>query len=211
MAPCEKVTRCSAVEYPIKGYPLIGTFETPALINPEVRIASLPRRHFSLRCSIPRSTRARAREGPRHPFDRAGRETYGGVDRLRSARSTQCFLFGGLQRESRKAGTGPPWISKPDIPTFLPKYPRLHGNVSRLCQTTFAHGSCLSHKKGSIVSRILMLELRATWKRVSLPPWPQDAHRHSFISYWRRIIDDAQTALDAGTSETITSDTTRDL
>ena len=61
----------------------------------------------------------------------------------------------------------------------------------------------LARKKGPIVSRVLMHALRATWKRAGLYPWPQDAHRHSFISYRRRIIGDAQTALDAGTSETI--------
>ena len=61
----------------------------------------------------------------------------------------------------------------------------------------------LAEKKGPIVSRVLMHALRATWKRAGLYPWPQDAHRHSFISYRRRIIGDAQTALDAGTSETI--------
>ena len=48
-----------------------------------------------------------------------------------------------------------------------------------------------------------MHALRATWRRAGLYPWPQDAHRHSFISYRRRLIGDAETALDAGTSETI--------
>ena len=61
----------------------------------------------------------------------------------------------------------------------------------------------LAQKKGPIVSRVLMHALRATWKRAGIYPWPQDAHRHSFISYRRRLIGDAQTALDAGTSETI--------
>ena len=61
----------------------------------------------------------------------------------------------------------------------------------------------LAKKKGRIVSRVLMHGLRKTWKRADLYPWPQDAHRHSFISYRRRIIGDAQTAIEAGTSETI--------
>lgn len=56
---------------------------------------------------------------------------------------------------------------------------------------------------GPIVSRVLMHALRATWKAAKLHPWPQDAHRHSFISYRRRIIGDSQTAQDAGTSEAI--------
>jgi integrase len=61
----------------------------------------------------------------------------------------------------------------------------------------------IAKKSGPIVSRVLMHALRETWKRAGLYPWPQDAHRHSFISYRRRIIGDAQTALDAGTSEKI--------
>lgn len=61
----------------------------------------------------------------------------------------------------------------------------------------------IAKKSGPIVSRILMHALRETWKRAVLYPWPQDAHRHSFISYRRRIIGDAETALDAGTSEKI--------
>jgi integrase len=61
----------------------------------------------------------------------------------------------------------------------------------------------LAQPKGKIIKRTLMHVLRDTWKRAGLYPWPQDAHRHSFISYRRRIIGDAQTALDAGTSETI--------
>jgi integrase len=56
---------------------------------------------------------------------------------------------------------------------------------------------------GPIVSRNLTRPLREVWKNAGLYPWPQDAHRHSFISYRRRIIGDAQCALDAGTSETI--------
>jgi hypothetical protein len=61
----------------------------------------------------------------------------------------------------------------------------------------------LARKNGPIVSRVLMHALRKTWKRAGLYPWPQDAHRHSFISYRRQLIGDMRTALDAGTSETI--------
>ena len=61
----------------------------------------------------------------------------------------------------------------------------------------------IAEKSGPMVSRVLMHALRKTWKRAGIYPWPQDAHRHSFISYRRRFIGDAQTALDAGTSETI--------
>jgi len=48
-----------------------------------------------------------------------------------------------------------------------------------------------------------MHPLRRTWKAADLYPWPQDAHRHSFISYRRQLVGDWQTALDAGTSEAI--------
>lgn len=58
-------------------------------------------------------------------------------------------------------------------------------------------------KRNPVVTRTLMHVLRKTWKRAKLHPWPPDAHRHSFISYRRRLIGDAQTALDAGTSEGI--------
>ena len=61
----------------------------------------------------------------------------------------------------------------------------------------------IAKESGPIVSRNLTRPLRVVWKKAKLHPWPQDAHRHSFISYRRRIIGDAQTALDAGTSETI--------
>ena len=58
-------------------------------------------------------------------------------------------------------------------------------------------------KRNPVVTRTLMHAFRRTWKKAGLYPWPQDAHRHSFISYRRRLIGDAQTALDAGTSEAI--------
>jgi len=41
----------------------------------------------------------------------------------------------------------------------------------------------IAKKRGPIASRILMRALRGKWKRAGLYPWPQDAHRHSFISY----------------------------
>jgi integrase len=58
-------------------------------------------------------------------------------------------------------------------------------------------------RSGPIVSRNLMRPLRAVWKAAGLYPWPQDAHRHSFISYRRTEVGDAMTALEAGTSESI--------
>jgi integrase len=57
--------------------------------------------------------------------------------------------------------------------------------------------------KNPIVTRVLMHVLRDAWKRAKIYPWPQDAHRHSFISYRRQLVGDWQTALDAGTSEKI--------
>lgn len=58
-------------------------------------------------------------------------------------------------------------------------------------------------KKNPIITRTLMHVQRETWKAASIYPWPQDAHRHSFISYRRQIVGDAKTALEAGTSERI--------
>jgi integrase len=58
-------------------------------------------------------------------------------------------------------------------------------------------------KKNPIITRTLMHVQRATWKAASIYPWPQDAHRHSFISYRRQIVGDSKTALEAGTSERI--------
>jgi integrase len=54
-----------------------------------------------------------------------------------------------------------------------------------------------------IVTRTLMHAFRRTWKEAGLLPWPQDAHRHTFISCRRTLVGDAQTALEAGTSESI--------
>jgi integrase len=58
-------------------------------------------------------------------------------------------------------------------------------------------------KKNPVVTRLLMHVLRDTWKRAGIYPWPQDAHRHSFISYRRQLVGDSKTALEAGTSEKI--------
>ena len=61
----------------------------------------------------------------------------------------------------------------------------------------------IKKRKGAIVSRNLMRPLRKVWKAAGVYPWPQDAHRHSFISYRRTQVGDAMTALEAGTSERI--------
>lgn len=61
----------------------------------------------------------------------------------------------------------------------------------------------IKNRRGPIVSRNLMRPLRAVWEAAKLYPWPQDAHRHSFISYRRTQVGDAITALEAGTSESI--------
>jgi len=61
----------------------------------------------------------------------------------------------------------------------------------------------IKERKGAIVTRNLMHPLRKVWKAAGIYPWPQDAHRHSFISYQRTLIGDALTALWAGTSESI--------
>jgi len=83
-------------------------------------------------------------------------------------------------------------ISKVNAERFAPILPNLRAWLKPIAK-----------KSGPIVSRVLMHVLRKTWKQAGLYPWPQDAHRHSFISYRRRIIGDSQTALDAGTSESI--------
>jgi integrase len=61
----------------------------------------------------------------------------------------------------------------------------------------------IKKRKGAIVSRNLMRPLRKVWEAAGVYPWPQDAHRHSFISYRRTQVGDAITALEAGTSESI--------
>ena len=114
------------------------------------------------------------------------------------------ILFGGLRREE---------VEKLDwsAVNFRTRHIEVSASVSKVARERFAPIPenlrewllPLAKKNGPIVSRILMHVLRETWKRAGLYPWPQDAHRHSFISYKRRLIGDAQTALDAGTSETI--------
>ena len=114
------------------------------------------------------------------------------------------ILFGGLRREE---------VEKLDwsAVNFRTGHIEVSAEVSKVARERFAPIPDnlrewllpLARKNGPIVSRVLMHALRKTWKRAGLHPWPQDAHRHSFISYRRRIIGDAQTALDAGTSETI--------
>ena len=59
----------------------------------------------------------------------------------------------------------------------------------------------IAKKAGPVVDRNMTYALRRTWKTAGIVPWPDNAHRHSFISYRRALIGDAQTALDAGTSE----------
>ena len=113
-------------------------------------------------------------------------------------------LFGGFRREE---------VEKLDWSAvdFRTDYIEVSVEVSKVAHERFAPIPDnlrewllpLARKNGPIVSRILMHALRKTWKSAGLYPWPQDAHRHSFISYRRRLIGDAQTALDAGTSETI--------
>ena len=61
----------------------------------------------------------------------------------------------------------------------------------------------IAEKKGQIVTRGLKKAFQKVWQRAGLYPWPQDAHRHSFISYHRQLHGDTMTALNAGTSERI--------
>ena len=113
-------------------------------------------------------------------------------------------LFGGVRREE---------VEKLDWSAinFKTGHIEISAEVSKVARERFAPMPDnlrnwllpLARKSGPIISRVLMHALRKTWKRARLYPWPPDAHRHSFISYRRRIIGDAQTALDAGTSETI--------
>ena len=114
------------------------------------------------------------------------------------------ILFGGVRRQE---------VEKLDwsAVNFKTGHIEISAEVSKVARERFAPMPdnlrnwlfSLAKKEGPIVSRILMHALRKTWERAGLYPWSQDAHRHSFISYRRRLIGDAQTALDAGTSETI--------
>jgi integrase len=106
------------------------------------------------------------------------------------------ILFGGLRREE---------VEKLDwsAVNFCTGHIEVSAEVSKVARERFAPISDnlrewllpLARKNGPIVSRVLMHALRKTWKRAGLYPWPQDAHRHSFISYRRQLIGDMRTAL----------------
>jgi integrase len=85
-----------------------------------------------------------------------------------------------------------PEISKVDTERFAP-----------INDTLRAWLQPIAKKSGPIISRVMDKALQKTWKAAGLYPWPQDAHRHSFISYRRTQVGDAITALEAGTSEAI--------
>jgi integrase len=113
-------------------------------------------------------------------------------------------MFGGLRREE---------VEKLDWADVYFKTRHIHvsSSVSKVGRERFAPIlpnlrqwlNRISKKTGPIVERDLTYALRRTWKAAGIVPWPADAHRHSFVSYRRRLIGDAQTALDAGTSEAI--------
>jgi integrase len=113
-------------------------------------------------------------------------------------------LFGGLRREE---------VEKLDWKAvdFRTGHINVSEEVSKVRSERFAPMTDnlrdwllpIAKKSGPIVSRNLMRPLREVWKAAKLYPWPQDAHRHSFISYRRQLVGDWQTALDAGTSEAI--------
>ena len=107
------------------------------------------------------------------------------------------ILFGGLRREEVEKLDWLRLISKPDTSTFRPKFPRWHANATRLCGQSRNWLLPLAQKRGPIVLESCTHSGPPGSEGLNL--WPQDAHRHSFISYRRRIIGDAQTALDAGT------------
>jgi integrase len=113
-------------------------------------------------------------------------------------------LFGGLRREE---------VEKLDwsAVNFAEGYIEVSDEISKVNAERFAPMTDnlrewllpLAKKRGAIVSRNLMHPLRRAWKAADLYPWPQDAHRHSFISYRRQLTSDGQTAREAGTSEAI--------
>lgn len=114
------------------------------------------------------------------------------------------ILFGGLRRDE---------VEKLDwrAVNFAKGYINVTAEISKVNAERFAPMPDnlrewllpLAKKSGPIISRTLTKQLRDTWKAADLYPWPQDAHRHSFISYRRQLVGDWQTALDAGTSEAI--------
>jgi integrase len=113
-------------------------------------------------------------------------------------------LFGGLRREE---------VEKLDwrAVNFAKGYINVTAEISKVNAERFAPMPDnlrewllpVAKKSGPIITRNLMHPLRRAWKAADLYPWPQDAHRHSFISYRRQLVGDWQTALDAGTSEAI--------
>ncbi len=113
-------------------------------------------------------------------------------------------LFGGLRREE---------VEKLDwrAVNFAKGYINVTADISKVNSERFAPMPDnlrdwllpVAKKSGPIIKRNLMHPLRRAWKTAGLYPWPQDAHRHSFISYRRQLVGDWQTALDAGTSEAI--------
>lgn len=114
------------------------------------------------------------------------------------------ILFGGIRREE---------VEKLDwsAVSFKTGHVEISAAVSKVARERFAPMpdnlrqwlEPLAKKSGPIVTRDVRRVLRETWKRAELFPWVQDQHRHSFISYRRRIVGDAETALDGGTSEKI--------
>jgi len=113
-------------------------------------------------------------------------------------------LFGGLRREE---------VEKLDWSgvNFAEGYIEVSDKISKVDAERFAPMTDnlrewllpLAKKRGPIVSRNLIRPLRLVWRAADLYPWPQDAHRHSFISYRRELTNDGQTAREAGTSEKI--------
>ncbi len=113
-------------------------------------------------------------------------------------------LFGGLRREE---------VEKLDwsAVVFRKGFVNVTAEISKVNSERFAPMPDnlrdwlmpLAKKRGPIITRNLMHPLRRAWMAAGIYPWPQDAHRHSFISYRRQLVGDWQTALDAGTSEKI--------
>ena len=114
------------------------------------------------------------------------------------------ILFGGLRRDE---------VEKLDwrAVNFAKGYINVTADISKVNAERFAPMPDnlrewllpVAKKSGPIIKKTLTKPLRDTWKAANLYPWPQDAHRHSFISYRRQLVGDWQTALDAGTSEAI--------
>ena len=81
-------------------------------------------------------------------------------------------------------------VAKKNEERMIPLQPNLHAWLLPLV------------KQGPVITRkVLDKPKRETWKRAGLYPWKQNAHRRSFISYYRQLHGDVKTARDAGTSE----------